>query len=115
MIHSSGKQINNKNILPVGDPTTPGAPAYENATRLDEGNVPLIPSLPISWNNGRKILGDISDDPYHLNGKLSKRKVRVMNNADHRVIPIWNTIGVIPGHIKDEIVLVGNHRDGESK
>ena len=24
-------------------------------------------------------------------------------------------MGVIPGHIKDEVVVLGNHRDGESK
>ncbi len=23
-------------------------------------------------------------------------------------------MGVIPGHIKDEVVIIGNHRDGES-
>jgi N-acetylated-alpha-linked acidic dipeptidase len=28
-------------------------------------------------------------------------------------MPIWNVIGVIPGYIKDEIVLAGNHRDGK--
>jgi N-acetylated-alpha-linked acidic dipeptidase len=32
--------------------------------------------------------------------------------VETKVTPIWNPIGVIPGHIKDEIVLVGNHRDG---
>jgi len=32
--------------------------------------------------------------------------------VDTKVTPVWNTIGVIPGHIKDEVVLVGNHRDG---
>ncbi len=32
--------------------------------------------------------------------------------VDDKVIPIWNTIGVIPGHIKDEVLIVGNHRDG---
>lgn len=32
--------------------------------------------------------------------------------VDTRVTPIWNTMGVIPGHIKDEVVVVGNHRDG---
>lgn len=32
--------------------------------------------------------------------------------VDDRVIPIWNTMGVIPGHIKDEVIVVGNHRDG---
>ena len=33
--------------------------------------------------------------------------------VDNKVTPVWNVIGVIPGHIKDEVVLVGNHRDGE--
>jgi len=32
--------------------------------------------------------------------------------VETKVTPIWNSIGVIPGHIKDEVVLVGNHRDG---
>jgi hypothetical protein len=29
------------------------------------------------------------------------------------VTPIWNAYGLIPGHIKDEVIVVGNHRDGE--
>jgi hypothetical protein len=32
--------------------------------------------------------------------------------VDTKITPIWNTMGVIPGHIKDEVVFVGNHRDG---
>ena len=35
-----------------------------------------------------------------------------MTAVDDRVIPIWNVMGVIPGHIKDEVVVLGNHRDG---
>jgi N-acetylated-alpha-linked acidic dipeptidase len=27
-------------------------------------------------------------------------------------MPIWNTMAVIPGHIRDEVVIIGNHRDG---
>ena len=34
--------------------------------------------------------------------------------VDVKVTPIWNTIAVIPGHIKSEVVVVGNHRDGEA-
>lgn len=34
-----------------------------------------------------------------------------MNHVDEKVTPIWNTMAVIPGHIRDEVVLVGNHRD----
>ena len=33
-------------------------------------------------------------------------------SVDDKVTPIWNVMGVIPGHIKDEVVVVGNHRDG---
>ena len=33
--------------------------------------------------------------------------------VDTKVTPIWNTMAVIPGHIKDEVVVVGNHRDGK--
>jgi N-acetylated-alpha-linked acidic dipeptidase len=65
-------------------------------------------------------------------GRSGRRKVRVMNKGMHRhshpwirmtytmqtvdtkVTPIWNTMGVIPGYIKDEVVLLGNHRDGAS-
>lgn len=39
-----------------GDPTTPGTPAYENATRTEGLNKPQIPSLPISQENGEKLL-----------------------------------------------------------
>ena len=33
--------------------------------------------------------------------------------VDTKVTPIWNTMAAIPGHITDEVVLIGNHRDGE--
>ena len=33
--------------------------------------------------------------------------------VDTRVMPIWNTFGVIPGYITNEVVVVGNHRDGK--
>ncbi len=36
-----------------------------------------------------------------------------LNVVDDKVIPIWNPMGVIPGYIKDEVVIIGNHRDGE--
>ena len=32
--------------------------------------------------------------------------------VDQKITPIWNTMAYIPGHIKDEVVVVGNHRDG---
>ena len=32
--------------------------------------------------------------------------------VDDKVMPIWNTMAAIPGHIKNETVLIGCHRDG---
>ncbi|KAJ7484085.1 Zn-dependent exopeptidase [Mycena galericulata] len=82
-----------------GDPTTPGYPSYENSTRTDGENIPKIPSLPISAANAEKLF------------KLAENgtEVRLVNH----VTPIWNTMGVIPGFIKDEVVVLGNHRDGD--
>ncbi|KAH9942546.1 hypothetical protein B0H21DRAFT_523058 [Amylocystis lapponica] len=87
-----------------GDPTTPGFPAYENSTRTEGLNIPKIPSLPISWMNAQVLLDELS-----TGGK--NRTVSLVNHVDDRVIPIWNTMGVIPGHIKDEVIVLGNHRD----
>jgi hypothetical protein len=35
-------------------------------------------------------------------------------SVDEKVTPIWNTMAAIPGHIKDEVLIVGCHRDGTS-
>lgn len=32
--------------------------------------------------------------------------------ADSKPTKIWNTYAAIPGHISDEVVFIGNHRDG---
>ncbi|KAK0443095.1 Zn-dependent exopeptidase [Desarmillaria tabescens] len=85
-----------------GDPTTPGYPSYENVTRMEALNSPSIPSLPFSWANAQKLL-ELSEK-----GEIN---VRLVNHVDDKVIPIWNTMAVIPGYITDEIVVVGNHRD----
>ncbi|GBE79946.1 Probable glutamate [Sparassis crispa] len=88
-----------------GDPTTPGYPSYENSTRTEGLNIPGIPSLPISWANAQVLLELITHPD---NGT---RTVSLVNHVDNRVIPIWNTMGVIPGHNKHEVIVVGNHRD----
>ena len=59
-----------------GDPTTPGTPAYENATRSEGENIPKIPSLPLSWSNARVLLRTLNEsDPFY--GK----RVRLLNNG----------------------------------
>ncbi len=92
-----------------GDPTTPGYPSYENATRKEGTNIPSIPSLPISWDNAKQLLRVLQDG-----SPFKGRRVRLANHVHTRVIPIWNVIGVIPGIIKNEVVIAGNHRDGEA-
>ncbi|KAF9226683.1 Zn-dependent exopeptidase [Gyrodon lividus] len=97
-----------------GDPTTPGYPAYENATRVEGGNVPKIPSLPLSWTNAKYLfeqeLGGV-EEGRKLDGKIGTRLVKMVNDVDTKVTPIWNSMAAIPGHIKDEVVILGCHRD----
>ncbi|KAF9058017.1 Zn-dependent exopeptidase [Panaeolus papilionaceus] len=101
-----------------GDPTTPGYPAYEDAERTEGSNIPKIPSLPISWANAQRLLQEI-DNLYDVNkdgkkvlsGKASSKEVHMVNHVDTKVTPIWNTMAAIPGHIKNEVVVIGCHRD----
>ncbi|KAF8165479.1 Zn-dependent exopeptidase [Crassisporium funariophilum] len=101
-----------------GDPTTPGYPSYEDAERTEGTNIPKIPSLPISWFNAERLLEEIGD-PYvqtgHgkqvLSGKASESKVRLVNHVDTKVTPIWNAMASIPGHIRNEVIVIGCHRD----
>jgi len=102
-----------------GDPTTPGYPAYEDADRAEGENIPKIPSLPISWKNAERLLEEIGDAYSKesegrktvLSGKVSETRIRLVNHVDTKVTPIWNTMASIPGHIRNEVVLIGCHRD----
>ncbi|KAL1761550.1 hypothetical protein FB107DRAFT_255027, partial [Schizophyllum commune] len=100
-----------------GDPTTPGYPAYEDAERTEGENIPKIPSLPISYNNAKKLIEEIGeiyveeDGVKSLSGKASEKKIKLVNHVDTKVTPIWNTMAAIPGHSRDEVVIIGCHRD----
>ncbi|KAG6873768.1 hypothetical protein C0995_011587 [Termitomyces sp. Mi166 len=101
-----------------GDPTTPGYPAYEHAQREEGTNIPKIPSLPISWANGQKLLEEIGelyvegeDGKKTLSGKASVSKIKLVNHVDTKITPVWNTMAAVPGHIKEEVVIIGCHRD----
>ncbi|CDZ97375.1 Transferrin receptor and related proteins containing the protease-associated (PA) domain [Phaffia rhodozyma] len=111
-----------------GDPTTPNTPAYPNATRIEGGNIPQIPSLPISYSDAIPLLkllekkgikgadlgetweGGLKHRVEYWTGP-SERTVRVVNEVDTKVMPIWNVMAVIPGYLSDEAVLIGNHID----
>ncbi|KAJ9116409.1 hypothetical protein QFC22_004851 [Naganishia vaughanmartiniae] len=112
-----------------GDPSTPGYPAYANATRVEGGNQPSIPSLPISYADALPLLktlegkgklaqevgqsgdwpGGLKDVEYFTGP--SEKQIRFINEVDTKVTPIWNVFATIPGHIRDEVVVIGNHRD----
>lgn len=93
--------------LQSGDPTTPGYPSYRDAPRVESKAFSPIPSLPISWNNTQFLLKEIEKS----GGRMSEREVRLVNNVHRKIGPIWNVMSVIPGHIRDEVVIAGNHRD----
>lgn len=58
----------------AGDPTTPGWPSTDECERISDeeveksGDVPLIPSLPVSWADGdvimRSIEGQVASDDW---------------------------------------------------
>ncbi|KAJ3820410.1 Zn-dependent exopeptidase [Lentinula raphanica] len=90
-----------------GDLSTPGYPAYQNSTRQEPSNVLSIPSIPISWNTAQALMEESGLD----RGLISKKVVRITNKVERAPAPIWNTMASIPGHIRDEVVVVGCHRD----
>ncbi|CCF52104.1 hypothetical protein NDA14_000371 [Ustilago hordei] len=113
-----------------GDPSTPGKPSYRNATRLepqDADSLPKIPSLPLSYSEAKVLLESMkgkglkaTDVNSRLAGAIngveywtgpSDDIVHLENFVDLQVRDIWNTYAVLPGHIRDEVVVLGNHRD----
>ena len=119
-------------ILP-GDPTTPGYPSLPGAPRGDPHNsIPSIPSLPISYSDAIILLKGLNGygpkasdiNKYWQGGKLGSKGVEynigpsppelvlnLVNEVEYVTTPLWNTIGVINGTIKDEVIVMGNHRD----
>ncbi|KAK4765350.1 hypothetical protein SAY86_026440 [Trapa natans] len=112
-----------------GDPTTPGWPSTGGCERLSEaeieegGNVPLIPSLPISWADGETIMrtlgGDVAasdwqgcqDGPRYRVGP-GPGVLNLSYLGEQKIVAIENVIGVIEGAVEpDRYVLLGNHRD----
>ncbi|XP_057447240.1 probable glutamate carboxypeptidase LAMP1 isoform X2 [Lotus japonicus] len=127
----SGVQVGSV-FLGKGDPTTPGWPSCGECERLthDEvekrGDVPLIPSLPVSGEDGDKILksigGPVAKDDWQ--GSQDAPTYRVgpgpgilhLNYTGQDIIAtIQNVIGVIEGEEEpDRFVILGNHRDAWS-
>ncbi|KAK7203103.1 hypothetical protein BZA70DRAFT_300106 [Myxozyma melibiosi] len=111
-----------------GDPTTPGWASKEFAERVDPYNtIPSIPSLPVSYKDMIPILRELNGMGFNPNdlgedwrGGLrefdysvgpSTNSINLFNLQEYKTTPIWNTIGRIDGVIKDEVIIIGNHRD----
>lgn len=116
-----------------GDASTPGAPSYRNASRLDPEEadaLPPIPSLPISYQDALPFLQAVSgkgkkasDVGDGWQGAVpgveeywtgpSEDIVELDNQMTGYSEPkdIWNTYAKIPGVIEDEVVILSNHRD----
>lgn len=113
----------------VGDPTTPGWASSGECERLsmDEvekgGDVPLIPSLPVSGEDGEKIIrsigGPVADDDWQGSKDAPTYRVGpgpgILNlsyKGQEVITTIQNVIGVIEGAEEpDRFVILGNHRD----
>lgn len=115
-----------------GDPTTPGYPSLPGAPRQDVSHaIPSIPSLPVSYREALPFLkalnghGPKSADfnEFWQGGGLghkgvkydigpSEAYVNLVNEQEYVTTPLWNVIGYINGTIQDEVIVLGNHRDG---
>ncbi|KAK3016478.1 hypothetical protein RJ639_007727 [Escallonia herrerae] len=113
----------------AGDPTTPGWASGEGCERLTDdeveagGDVPLIPSLPVSAADGEVILraigGKVAGDDWRGGEDVPVYRVGpgpgVLNlgyTGQNIISTIQNVIGVIEGAEEpDRYVILGNHRD----
>ncbi|KAG8491519.1 hypothetical protein CXB51_014891 [Gossypium anomalum] len=112
-----------------GDPTTPGWASSEGCERVSveevesSGDVPLIPSMPISGADGETILRSIGGQIAKDNWQGSKDAptyrvgpgpgvVNLEYNGKQVIATIQNVMGVIEGvEEPDRFVILGNHRD----
>ncbi|XP_052117275.1 probable glutamate carboxypeptidase LAMP1 isoform X2 [Arachis duranensis] len=116
----------------TGDPSTPGWASSggdgecERLTKEEvekEGDVPLIPSLPVSGADGEKILrsigGPVAEHDWQGSKDAPTYRVGpgpgILNltfKGQENIASIQNVIGVIEGAEEpDRYVILGNHRD----
>lgn len=109
-----------------GDPTTPGYPSKGDVERQDpHQSIGRIPVLPISYREVTPILkklnkhgkkgpkewtGELKGFDYHV-GPNPKAQLNLYSNQTFNITPLWNIYGEIDGTIKDEVIIIGNHRD----
>ncbi len=127
MRHPSAIQRGSVQYLSVqpGDPSTPGYPSRDGATRLSRSEmktVPRIPSLPISYREAEKILRALGGErvpdewqgglPFSYHVGPGGAAVEMSVAMDEGLKPIFNVFGYIRGASEPErTVILGNHRD----
>ncbi|GAA5958034.1 hypothetical protein JCM3765_006238 [Sporobolomyces pararoseus] len=101
-----------------------------DTTRL---NIPDIPSLPISYQDAIPLLESLKGKGIKREDRLKDgwkegglgykgveywtgpsgpdRVIELKNEMKDGINKIWNTMAIIPGVLKDEIVVIGNHND----
>ncbi len=95
-----------------GDPATPGWASVEGAPRLPRSkmkNLPVIPSLPISWENASRMFGAAGrpEKPGSLEARVDLKVV-----LDPAPVQIQDVLGRVEGATRpDEWIVLGAHRD----
>ncbi|CUM65363.1 uncharacterized protein PRCAT00002999001 [Priceomyces carsonii] len=109
-----------------GDPTTPGyasKPGVERKSPYD--SIGKIPALPISYREVKPILEKLNghgsqikdgwkgslDGFDYSTGPNKNVTLNLYNNQVFNITPLWNVYGEIEGENKDEVIVIGNHRD----
>lgn len=105
-----------------GDPSTPGYGSVPGCERKPPtGRVPTIPSLPISSRSIEPILKQLNgkgpslgwtgDIDFDYSVGPSTLDLNLFNLQNYSITPIWNVVGTIEGILKDEEIIIANHRD----
>jgi len=109
-----------------GDPLTPGLPSVPGTRRLDPddaGNLPRIPTTPISYGQAQALLESLTGPqaPEDFRGGLpityrvgpGATRARLDLDIAYEQLPVSNVIATIRGTSKpDEKVVIGAHYDG---
>ncbi|OBA20888.1 Zn-dependent exopeptidase [Metschnikowia bicuspidata var. bicuspidata NRRL YB-4993] len=109
-----------------GDPTTPGYASKGLVERKDpHTSIGRIPVLPISYRevkpileklngNGKKApeawVGELEGFEYNI-GPSPNVTLNLYSNQIYNITPLWNVYAEIEGENKDDVIIIGNHRD----
>lgn len=109
-----------------GDPTTPGYASLPGAERQDpHQSIGRIPALPISYREVTPILKQLNGhgkkSPKEWEGKIegidyytgpnTNVTLNLYSDQIFKIQPLHNVYGEIEGEKKDDVIIIGNHRD----